>query len=58
MLVNQKQEAGFYEVEFTTNNQPPTTNNLASGIYIYQIMVKNENKIPVFTDMKKMIFLK
>ncbi|MBK7378955.1 MAG: T9SS type A sorting domain-containing protein [Ignavibacteriales bacterium] len=58
VLVNQTQEAGFYEVEFTTHNQPPTTNNLASGIYIYQIMVKNENKIPVFTDMKKMIFLK
>ena len=31
---------------------------LASGIYIYQIMIKNENNIPVFSDMKKMILLK
>ena len=58
VLVNQTQEAGFYEVEFTTNNPLPTTNNLASGIYIYQIMVRSENNIPVFTDMKKMLMLK
>lgn len=58
VLVNNNQEAGFYEVEFTTNNLLPTTNNLASGIYIYQIMIRSENNIPVFTDMKKMIFLK
>ena len=60
VLVNKTQEAGFYEVEFVGNGLPTVPNNsdLASGIYIYQIMVKNENNIPVFTDMKKMIYLK
>ena len=60
VLVNKTQEAGFYEVEFVGNGLPTVQNNsdLASGIYIYQIMVKNENNIPVFTDMKKMIYLK
>ena len=60
VLVNQTQEAGFYEVDFVGNGLPTVPNNsdLASGIYIYQIMVKNENNIPVFTDMKKMIYLK
>ncbi len=32
--------------------------SLASGVYIYQIMVKNEKNIPVFSDIKKMILLK
>ncbi len=32
--------------------------SLASGVYIYQIMVKNENGIPVFSDVKKMVLLK
>ena len=32
--------------------------NFASGVYIYQIMVKNEKGIPVFSDIKKMICLK
>jgi hypothetical protein len=54
VLVNQTQEAGFYEVEFNSE----VRNNLSSGIYIYQIMVRNENNIPVFTDMKKMILVK
>ena len=60
VLVNQTQEAGFYEVDFVGNGLPTVPNNsdLASGIYIYQIMVKNENNVPVFTDMKKMIYLK
>lgn len=58
-LVNKTQDAGFYQVEFNTTNDPqPTTNNLASGIYIYQLMIRSERDIPVFTDMKKMIYLK
>jgi hypothetical protein len=60
VLVNQTQEAGFYEVDFVGNGLPTVPNNsdLSSGIYIYQIMIKNENNIPVFTDMKKMILIK
>ena len=59
MLVNQTQEAGFYEVDFNVKRETSDVKrDLASGIYIYQIMVKNENNIPVFTDMKKMIYLK
>ena len=59
VLVNQEQNAGFYQVEFnSSDNQQPTTNNLASGIYIYQILVTGENNTPVFSDIKKMIMLK
>jgi hypothetical protein len=62
ILVNKVQEAGYYEVEFFGERQeaPGKTlaQRLASGIYIYQIMIKSENNIPVFTDMKKMILLK
>jgi parallel beta-helix repeat protein len=61
VLVNQTQEAGFYEVDFSSevsSGQSAVGNQLSSGIYIYQIMVKNENNIPVFTDMKKMLMLK
>jgi hypothetical protein len=58
-LVNKNQESGFYQVEFnTTNHLQSTTNNLASGIYIYQLHIIGENNIPVFTDIKKMIYLK
>jgi hypothetical protein len=55
VLVNQTQDAGFYKVDFTTDNRQLTTYNLASGIYIYQIHVTGENNIPAFTDIKKMI---
>jgi hypothetical protein len=54
VLVNQTQEAGYYEIEFNGKE----TNHLAAGVYIYQILVKNGNNIPVYTDIKKMIFLK
>jgi len=56
VLVNQIQEAGFYEVGFS--GQPAVGNQLASGIYIYQLMVRSENNIPIFSDLKKMIYLK
>jgi hypothetical protein len=61
VLVNQIQEAGYYEAEFSPagmGNQESGIESLASGIYICQIMVRGEGDIPVFTDMKKMIFLK
>ncbi len=60
-LVNQYQEGGYHEVEFTgkvTEGSSSLASNLASGIYICQIMVRGENNIPVFTDIKKMILLK
>ncbi|MFZ1702695.1 MAG: T9SS type A sorting domain-containing protein, partial [Saprospiraceae bacterium] len=56
VLVNQNQEAGFYEVEFNVAQESLPA--IASGIYIYQIMVRNENNIPVFSDLKKMVFVK
>jgi len=59
VLVNQNQDAGYYEVEFGLKSQDSNLyTNLASGVYIYQIMVKNENNIPVYSDMKKMVLIK
>ena len=61
VLVNKEQESGFYEVEFNVGNGLPSVPDipgLASGVYIYQIIVKSENNIPVFSDIKKMLYLK
>jgi hypothetical protein len=59
VLVNQTQEVGYYEVEFnTTDSHSGEVRNLASGVYIYQIFVKGENNIPVFSDIKKMLLVK
>jgi len=62
VLVNQNQEAGYYEVDFTGERQEvrgeTLAQRLASGIYIYQIMVKNDRDISAFSDIKKMILLK
>jgi hypothetical protein len=61
VLINQVQESGYYEIEFSaTNNQhlESSIKNLASGVYIYQIFVSNDNRIPVFSDVKKMIYVK
>ncbi|MBK7377756.1 MAG: right-handed parallel beta-helix repeat-containing protein [Ignavibacteriales bacterium] len=69
-LVNQWQNKGYYEVVFQPNTEEreransyevpmgPYYSDIATGIYIYQIMVKGEGDIPVFSDMKKMILLK
>ncbi len=60
-LVNQSQEGGYHEVEYTgnaTEGSSSLANQLASGIYICQIMVSNEHNIPVFTDIIKMVYLK
>ena len=53
VLVNGFWEAGFHEVEFNAAEL-----NLASGIYLYKIDVKNENRIPKFTEIKKMLLIK
>jgi hypothetical protein len=61
VLVNQTQEAGYYEVEFSAevgSGQSAVSKSLATGVYIYQIFVKGENNIPVFSDIKKMIYIK
>jgi hypothetical protein len=66
VLVNKEQEAGYYEVEFSLKSKDSPNGslrenlntNLASGIYLYQVMITNENNIPVFSDIKKMIYLK
>jgi len=61
VLVNQVQEAGYYEVEFTTevgSGQYAVGKQLASGIYLYRLEVIGEGNIPRFFDMKKMILIK
>ena len=46
-LVNQQQKAGYYEVQFTANNE-----QLTSGVYFYQLRAGS------FTETKKMILLR
>ena len=60
VLVNKEQNAGYYETEFVGNGLPsvPNTSRFASGIYLYRIEVIGEGKIPVYTEMKKMMMLK
>jgi hypothetical protein len=63
VLVNEMQETGYYEVEFNAmvSHSGESANggrNLASGIYIYQIFVIGENNIPVFSGIKKMVYVK
>ena len=61
ILVNEVQEAGYYEVEFDAqigSRQEAVGKSLASGVYIYQIFVQGENNIPVFSDIKKMVYVK
>ena len=59
VLVNEVQEARYYEVEFNAAvSHSGEVRNLASGVYIYQIFVKGENNIPVFSDIKKMVYIK
>jgi hypothetical protein len=51
VLVNKVLESGYYETEFNASN-------LSSGIYIYKLEIINDKKIPVYTSIKKMIYLK
>ena len=48
-LVNEKQNRGYYEVEWNTSNQP-------SGVYLYQLSATNATK--TFVKVKKMLLLK
>ncbi len=47
-----------YEIGSEIGSLRSEVSSLASGVYIYQIMVKNEKGIPVFSDIKKMICTK
>jgi hypothetical protein len=61
VLVNQTQEAGYYEIEFMGNNSSKgktLVDRIASGIYLYRLDVRNHGNIPVYTEMKKMVMLK
>ena len=61
VLINKYQDAGYYEVEFmgTKKDKGKTfVDKIASGIYLYRLDVKNENNIPIYFDMKKMVLLK
>ncbi|MCZ7610794.1 MAG: hypothetical protein M5U17_11585 [Ignavibacterium sp.] len=59
VLVNKEQNAGYYEVDFSVgNHQSSAGNSIASGIYLYRIEVIGEGRIPVYTEMKKMILIK
>ncbi|HZW39548.1 MAG TPA: T9SS type A sorting domain-containing protein [Ignavibacteriaceae bacterium] len=55
ILVNGVLPKGYYQASFSPKN---TGKDLASGIYIYRIDIRNNNNIPVFSDMKKMILMK
>jgi hypothetical protein len=48
-LLNQKQSAGTYEVDFFGGN-------LSSGVYFYQLTASNGKE--VFTQTEKMILIK
>jgi hypothetical protein len=61
VLVNERKPAGYYEVEFSgksRNESSSLVDRLASGIYIYRLEITGRNNIPVFTDVKKMLYLK
>jgi len=61
VLVNQTQEAGYYEVEFNGDGKTEligVKNPFVSGVYLCQIIVQSENGIPVFSDSIKMVLLK
>ena len=70
VLVNGYQSSGYYEVRFSpTNNERSQgkygeeywtgyNDDIASGMYIYQLHVRGEGDIPVFSGMGKMILLK
>ncbi len=57
---NSYKTAGFYEVEFTgiTRQETDFTNRIASGIYFYRIEIKDENSIPLYNHIRKMLLLK
>ena len=56
VLVNEVQESGYYEIGFSVGKESIPV--LSSGVYIYQILVSNDRSIPVFSDIKKMVYVK
>jgi hypothetical protein len=50
-LVNDYQSAGLHEIEFRAEG-------LSSGIYLYKIEIIGEDRIPKYTELKKLILLK
>lgn len=67
LLVNEWQEKGYYEVEFKPTKSERVNDmnwvtgyndDIATGIYLYQIQVISEGRMPVFISMGKMILLK
>ena len=60
VLVNEEKEAGYYEAEFSVGSlQSSVGNSIASGIYLYKIdITDSEKRIPVFTEMRKMLLIK
>jgi D-alanyl-D-alanine carboxypeptidase len=52
-LVNERQQSGSYEVDFTL----PA--NISTGVYIYRFTVSDNNSHSmIFSDVKKMVYLK
>jgi hypothetical protein len=51
-LVDEFKPAGIYNVQFTMNNLPASSQGLSSGIYFYRLQVED------FIQSKKMILLK
>jgi hypothetical protein len=51
-LVNGRQQSGNYEVDFKLSG------NISTGVYIYRLTVTDNIYNVVFSDVKKMVFLK
>jgi hypothetical protein len=50
-LENGTKQAGYHEVVLNAGD-------LASGIYVYRVEILGNDRIPKFSDMKKLILLK
>ncbi len=51
-LVNEKQQPGSYEVDFRLPG------NISTGVYIYRLTVSDNSNNMIFSDVKKMVYLK
>jgi hypothetical protein len=53
-LIDEYKESGYHTVHFNVKN-----NNLASGVYLYQLRIKKlSNESVIYTNTKKMILMK
>jgi hypothetical protein len=58
-LVNEYQNSGYYEVEFTGRRiEGEGTRAIASGIYLYKLEVIGSDMIPKYTKIRKMMMVK